>query len=133
MIPKKIKHLNCYLFYRNSNKLWNFGIFDKKKTNYTNSKKQNHTIYYKNKNNDHLWLTKSSLNICIFKSTGHRPFQCTVSTCLKTFSQKCALNLHILSHTAGIVVKKIQILTKTTKTKHSYQHQYQINLENKSK
>lgn len=50
---------------------------------------------------------------CVFslKSTGHRPFQCT--TCLKTFSQKCALNLHILSHTAGIVTTHI-FLTKYT-------------------
>lgn len=44
--------------------------------------------------------------LCIFKSTGHRPHQCT--TCLKTFSQKCALKLHILSHTMGIVVKWIE-------------------------
>lgn len=31
--------------------------------------------------------------------TGLRPYQCT--TCLKSFSQKCALRLHMLSHTAG--------------------------------
>lgn len=60
--------------------------------------------------------------LCVFKPTGHRPFQCNVTTCLKTFSQKCALNLHILSHTAGIVAIKQnnQILTKTKPQQHKH-------------